>query len=149
MKIIASNRKARFNYELIDTYEAGIELQGSEVKSLRESNVSLQESYVLIRNQEALILNLHISAYAYASSAKSDPNRSRKLLLHKKQILKLEAKMKLQNLQLVPTKIYFNSKGLIKIKIALAKAKKLYDKRETIKKRDMERKIQRGRIKFS
>ncbi|WP_342223554.1 SsrA-binding protein SmpB [Spiroplasma endosymbiont of Asaphidion curtum] len=143
MKIIASNRKARFNYELIDTYEAGIELQGSEVKSLRESNVSLQESYILIRNQEALILNLHISTYAYASSAKPDPNRSRKLLLHKKQILKLEAKMKLQNLQLVPTKIYFNSKGLVKIEIALAKAKKLYDKRETVKKRDMERKIQK------
>ncbi|WP_342189851.1 SsrA-binding protein SmpB [Spiroplasma endosymbiont of Dilophus febrilis] len=143
MKIIASNRKARFNYELIDSYEAGIALQGSEVKSLRESNVSLQESYVLIRNQEALILNLHISTYAYALSAKLDPNRSRKLLLHKKEILKLEAKIKLQNLQLVPTKIYFNSKGLVKIEIALAKAKKLYDKRETIKKRDMERKIQK------
>lgn len=143
MKVIALNRKARFNYELLNDYEAGIELKGSEVKALRENNVSLQESYVIIRNQQATIINLHIGAYSYAADFKLEPNRSRRLLLHKREILKILQLVKLQNLQLIPTKLYFNQRGLVKVNISLAKTKKLYDKREVIKKREIARKIKK------
>lgn len=143
MKIIATNRKVRFNYELIKFYEAGIELLGSEVKSLRESNISLQDSYVIIREKQVYVINLHISNYKHTAIFQPSVDRPRRLLLHKSEIEKISKEMQLQKLQLIPTKIYFNSKSLVKLEIVLAKPKKLYDKRQVIKERDVSRKIKK------
>lgn len=139
MKIIATNRQASYNYTLLDKYEAGIVLLGSEIKSIRANNVTLKDSYVVIREGEAYLLNMHISQYKYTTFQPPDPERTRKLLLRKKEITKLANKVKLEQLAIIPTKIYFNSKSLVKIEIALAKGKKLYDKRNAIKERDLSR----------
>lgn len=138
IKIITNNSKARFNYFLEDFLECGIELKGSEIKSIRKTGASLQDAYVLFRNGEAFILNMHIAPYEHGSIFNHEPNRTRKLLLHKKEIKKMEQKAAEKALTVVPTKIYLK-KGKLKVEIALAKGKKLYDKRETIKKRDDER----------
>lgn len=138
IKIITNNSKARFNYFLEDFLECGIELKGSEIKSIRKTGASLQDAYVLFRNGEAFILNMHIAPYEHGNIFNHEPNRTRKLLLHKKEIKKMEQKANEKALTVVPTKIYLK-KGKLKVEIALAKGKKLYDKRETIKKRDDER----------
>lgn len=138
IKIIVNNSKARFNYFLEDFLECGIELKGSEIKSIRKSGASLQDSYVVIRNGEAYLLNMHIAQYESGNIFNHEPNRTRKLLLHKKEIRKLEQKAAEKVMTIVPTKVYLK-KGKLKVEIALGKGKKLYDKRETIKKRDDER----------
>ena len=138
IKIITNNSKARFNYFLEDFLECGIELKGSEIKSIRKTGASLQDAYVLFRNGEAYILNMHIAPYEHGNIFNHEPNRTRKLLLHKKEIKKMEQKANEKALTVVPTKIYLK-KGKLKVEIALAKGKKLFDKRETIKKRDDER----------
>ena len=143
IKIIASNKKAFFNYFLSDFIEAGIELKGTEIKSLRVTGATLNDAYVVIRNGEAELLNMHIKAYEQGNIFNHDPLRTRKLLLHKKEIRFLEQKIKTQGYTVVPTKIYF-SHGRAKVEIALAKGKKLYDKRETIKKRDLDREMAKG-----
>lgn len=144
MKIISTNRKASFNYELFDRYEAGIVLTGGEVKSIRNNQVTLNEAYVHIRQGEIFILNMHISPYEYVSAFVPEVDRTRKLLLHKKEINKIAQKVKLEKLVIVPTKIYF-SINRIKIEIATAKGKKLYDKRESIKQKDIERQLKKYR----
>ncbi|HEY9676026.1 MAG TPA: SsrA-binding protein SmpB [Waterburya sp.] len=146
-KVIADNRQARFLYEILETYEAGIELKGTEVKSIRQGKVNLQDGYALIRNGEAWLLNVHISPYQKATDYfNHDPRRTRRLLLHKKEIRKLIGKVEQQGLTLVPLKMYFK-RGLVKISIALGKGKKLHDKRESLKerqdKRDMARAMKR------
>lgn len=142
-KIISDNRQARFNYHIIETYEAGVSLQGTEVKSIREGKVNLRDGYALIRNDEAWLLNVHISPYQKAGEFfNHDPRRSRKLLLHKQEIRKLIGKVEQQGLTLVPLRMYFK-RGWVKVDIALAQGKKLYDKRETIKQRDDKRTMQR------
>ena len=144
IKVINSNSKARFNYFLEDFLECGIELRGSEIKSIRKSGTSLVDSYVMIRNGEAFILNMHIAPYEQGNVFNHEPNRTRKLLLHKKEIYKLEKKAMEKAMTIVPTKVYLK-KGKLKVEIALGKGKKLFDKRETIKRRDDERAIARAK----
>lgn len=146
-KVIADNRQARFRYEILETYEAGVELKGTEVKSIRQGKANLQDGYALIRNGEAWLLNVHISPYQKATDFfNHDPRRTRRLLLHKKEIRKLIGKVEQEGLTLVPLKMYFK-RGFVKITIALGKGKKLHDKRESLKerqdKRDMARAMKR------
>jgi SsrA-binding protein len=141
--IVATNRKAYHEFHILETYEAGIQLQGSEVKSIREGNASLKESYVLIRKGEAWLKGAHIATYSHTGSDGHEPVRDRKLLLHKKEISRIGSKLAEKGLTAVPTKLYFKG-GLIKLEVGLAKGKKLHDKRDTKKKRDVERDIQRA-----
>ncbi len=143
IKIISSNKKAHFNYFLSDFMEAGIELKGTEIKSLRVTGATINDSYVVIRNEEAEIINMYIKPYDHGNLFNHDPLRNRKLLLHKHQIRWLAQKIKTEGFTVVPTKIYF-SKGKVKVEIALAKGKHNYDKRETIKKRDLQRELDKG-----
>jgi SsrA-binding protein len=140
VELIAVNKKAR-DYEILETFEAGIELKGTEVKSLRERNVSFKDSFCRIKDGEVYLLNLHISPYRHASHFNHDPERPRKLLLHKREIKRLAGKLSTGGFTLIPTKLYFNDKGIAKVEIALAKGKKKYDKREEIKEREIQRKI--------
>jgi len=142
-KVLCKNSKARHNYFLEDFFETGIVLIGGEVKSLRNGKGNLSDSYVSVKEGEVFILNFHISPYLFATEEKQDPLRRRKLLLHKSEIKKLIGKMTREGYTIIPTKVYLKD-GKIKVEIALAKGKKLYDKREAIKKKDMERETARG-----
>lgn len=135
IKTISTNKKAHFNYFLSDFIECGIELFGVEIKSMRVNSCNINDAYVLFKNGEAFIVNMHISEYKQGSFTNKDPLRTRKLLLHKKEILKYSQKVILEGITVVPTKVYLKN-GRAKVEIALAKGKKLFDKRETIKKRD-------------
>ena len=140
---IAKNRRARHDYSIIDTYEAGIVLTGSEVKSLRDGKANISDAYGIVRNGEIFIINLHISAYERASYNNHEPTRTRKLLLHKREIGRLIGAIERQGLTLVPLELYFKH-GIAKVAMALGKGKKLHDKRETLKKRSWDR--ERGRL---
>ena len=142
IKIIAQNKKARFDYFILDTFEAGIVMTGTEVKSARLGKVNLKESFARIDNEEVYILNMHISPYEYGNINNHEPTRTRKLLLHKREINKLIGKTKEKGLALVPLKIYFKN-GKCKVEIGLGKGKKLYDKREDIKQKDTAREVER------
>lgn len=137
-KLLIKNKKAYFDFFIIETYECGIELKGAEVKSLIEGRASIKEAWVKIKDGQAYIVNMNISPYPFATSFKEDPLRERKLLLHKKEIIKISTKVKEKGLTLIPLKVYIKNKK-IKLEIGLVKAKKLYDKREEIKKRDERR----------
>lgn len=141
MKVIATNKKALFNYEILETYEAGVVLIGSEVKSIREGRVSLKESYAEIRDGEVFLINCHISPYPAANIFNHEPKRRRKLLLHKREIKRLLGRTTEKGLTLVPTKLYLNDRGIVKVELALAKGKKAYQKREAIRERDREREM--------
>ena len=143
IKTVATNRKAFHEYHILETHEAGIQLMGSEVKSIREGNVSLKESYVLIRKGEAWLKRAHIASYSHTGIEGHELIRDRKLLLHKKEISRIGSKLAEKGLTAVPTKLYFKG-GLIKLEVGLAKGKKLHDKRDSKKKRDVERDIQRA-----
>jgi len=143
IKTVATNRKAFHEYHILETHEAGIQLMGSEVKSIREGNVSLKESYVLIRAGEAWLKGAHIASYSHTGIEGHELIRDRKLLLHKKEISRIGSKLAEKGLTAVPTKLYFKG-GLIKLEVGLAKGKKLHDKRDSKKKRDVERDIQRA-----
>jgi len=136
------NRKARFDYEILEEYEAGIVLTGTEIKSVRNGQVNLKDSYAIIRGNEIFLLNTHISRYEEGNIFNHDETRTRKLLLHKKEILKLDEKIKLQGLTLVPLKLYFK-KNKAKVLIGLVRGKKNYDKRETMKERDIKRNLEK------
>jgi SsrA-binding protein len=142
MEIVSTNKKARFNYEIIEKIEAGISLKGTEVKSVRNKNVSIGESYAQIKDNEVFLHNLHISPYEQGNRENHDPIRVRKLLLHKQEIKKLVNKIQLKGLSLVPLSIYLK-KGKIKIELAVGRGKRLVDKRESIKKRAVDREIAR------
>lgn len=131
-----NNRKAKFDYEIEDTIECGIVLTGTEIKSIRLGNVNLKDSYAIVRNNEVYLLNMHISEYKEGNIFNHDETRTRKLLLHKKEILKLRDKLQIEGFTLVPLKLYFKGNN-VKILIGIGKGKKTYDKRESIKKRDM------------
>lgn len=137
-KTLLVNKKARFEYEILDSFEAGISLVGTEVKSLRQSNANFLDSYAKIKNEEIFIVNLHISEYKYGNIQNHEPKRIRKLLLKKQEIRKLESKVLEKGLTLVPLSFYLKN-GKIKLELGLCRGKKLYDKRETIKQRDIER----------
>ena len=148
IKLIASNKKAWHNYKIDDEYEAGIVLAGSEVKAIREGRVSFADSYADIRRDEIFIRQLHISPYKFAYNANHETLRTRKLLLHKYEISKLTVKIREKGYTLIPLKIYFKN-DKIKILIGLGKGKRLYDKRETIKEKDVKRDMDRERKKYS
>ena len=140
---VSNNRKAYHEFQILETFEAGIELLGSEVKSLREGKASLRESYVLIKKGQAWLRGMHISAYSHTGFKGHELTRKRRLLLHKNEILKINQKLAEKGLTAVPLKIYFNKRGWLKVEIGLAKGKKLFDKRETKKRRDVEKVMQR------
>jgi SsrA-binding protein len=146
-KLICQNKKAFHNYFIEETYQAGVALLGSEVKSLREGKANLGDSYGDIKRSEVFLVDAHISPYPQANRLNHDPLRTRKLLLHKKEIKRLIGKVEQRGYTLIPTKLYFVN-GKVKIDLALAKGKKLFDKRETLKKRTMEREMERGRKGF-
>lgn len=141
MKLISTNKKAYFNYEILETYEAGISLRGSEVKSIRDGRISLKESYAEIKDGEVFLVNCHISPYEPANRFNHEPRRERKLLLHRREIKRLIGKILEKGLTLVPTKVFINDKGKVKIELSLAKGKRAYQKREIIKERDREREM--------
>ncbi len=139
IKIVGENRRARYDFEILEDFEAGIELRGSEVKSLREGRVNLAESYAAMKGNELFLLNSNISEYREANRFNHDPKRPRKLLLHRKQIDRLSVGILREGLTIIPLKLFFNTRGRAKIDIALAKGKKTIDKRDTIKSRDWSR----------
>lgn len=141
------NRKANFDYQILETYESGIVLTGTEIKSIRLGKVNLKDSYCIIKNGEMFILNMHISAYDFGNIFNHEETRTRKLLLHKKEILKLKSSLDLNGLTIIPLKLYFK-KSKVKILIGLAKGKHNYDKREAIKKKDQERELKKS-IKYN
>lgn len=142
IKIIATNRKANFEYSILNKYESGIILTGTEVKSLRDSKVNIQDAYGRLISNEVWLINSNISEYKYGNINNHDPLRNRKLLLNKREIRKIKQELQEKGLTLVPLKIYFKG-SLIKLEIGIAKGKKLFDKRESIKKREVERKLSR------
>ena len=144
LRVVADNRKARFNYMIGDVVEAGIALTGTEVKSLRQGKATIAESYADARGGELWLINSNIPEYLQASRFNHAPKRARKLLLHKRQISKLIGAVEREGMTLVPLKLYFNDKGRAKVELAVARGKKLHDKRETEKKRSWER--ERGRL---
>lgn len=143
-KVVATNRKAFHDYFIEERYEAGIMLHGTEVKSLREGRVNLQDSYASVRGSEVFLHQCHISPYSHGNIMNHDPTRVRKLLLHKSEIHKLLGKTQQKGLTLVPLRIYFSKRGYAKVELGLAKGKKLYDRRETIKSREAGREVQRA-----
>ena len=143
-KVVADNRKARFNFQIGETFEAGIQLAGSEVKSLRLSRATIAESYVSPERGEIFLINANIPVYVQASRFNHDPKRPRKLLLNKREIGQLMGAVEREGMSIVPLRLYFNERGMAKIEIALAQGKKLHDKRETEKKRDWAR--EKGRL---
>jgi SsrA-binding protein len=142
-KMICVNKRARFDYEISDVYEAGMALQGTEVKSLREGRVSLQDAYADMQHGELYLLQAHIDQYEQGNRFNHDPDRPRKLLLHKGEIRRLVGKTQEKGLTLIPTRMYF-SRGKAKVELGLAKGKKAYDKRQTLKRRTAEREIERA-----
>ncbi|OFW03114.1 MAG: SsrA-binding protein [Acidobacteria bacterium RIFCSPLOWO2_12_FULL_59_11] len=145
-KVLSTNRQAAHNYHLLERYEAGLALTGTEVKAVRSGQTNLKDSFATIRNGEAWLLNCHISPYEYGNRQNHDPLRKRKLLLHREEIRRLTGKVEQRGLTLVPTKLYLKN-GRIKCEIALAKGKKVYDKRETERRKTADREAQQA-IKY-
>lgn len=143
VKVLAQNRKARFSYEILESFEAGIVLTGTEVKSARQGRVNLQDAYATVEKGEVFIKGMHISPYDQGNRFNPDPLRKRKLLLHKREIRKLAVSVQQEGLTLIPLRLYLK-RALIKLELAIAKGKKLYDKRESIKKRETERELSRN-----
>jgi len=141
MKIVASNKKAYFNYEFVESMEAGIALLGSEVKSVREGRVSLKDSFAEVKNGEVFLLHMNISPYEQANIFNHEPLREKKLLLHRQEIKRLIGKIREKGYTLIPTKVILNEKGKVKVEISLAKGKRTYEKRRAIKERDLEREV--------
>jgi SsrA-binding protein len=139
LKIVGENRRARYDYQIMEDFEAGIELRGSEVKSLREGRINLAEAYAAMKGNELFLINSNIAEYREANRFNHDPKRPRRLLLHRKEINRLASGILREGLTIVPLKIFFNRRGVAKVDIALARGKKLHDKRETIKSRDWSR----------
>lgn len=140
------NRKAGFEFEFLETFEAGIVLTGTEIKSIREGKASISEAYCFLSQEALWIKGMTISPYTNSSFASHEPNRERKLLLKKKEVSRIEVKIEEKGLTIVPLRLFINSRGFAKLEIAVARGKKLYDKRDTIKKKDQERELQRMRI---
>lgn len=145
MKIVSQNKKAYHDYFIEDTYEAGIELKGTEIKSIRKGSANLKDSYIRIKNGEAFLEGMHVAPYEQGNIFNHDPLRTRKLLLHKKQITKLYKEVKESGMTLVPTKLYFGDhSSKIKVEVAVARGKKLYDKRQDMKAKDAKRDIEKA-----
>jgi SsrA-binding protein len=143
-KVLSTNRKAFYDFMIEEKVEAGIVLVGTEVKALREGRLNLRDSYAAIINEKAILHNCHIGTYSHGNQMNHEPLRPRTLLLHKKEIERLQAKVQQKGLTLVPLRLYFNERGRVKLELALARGKKTYDRRETIKKREAGREIDRA-----
>ncbi len=143
-RVIANNKKARHDYFILETYEAGIALQGTEVKSMRLGKVNLKDSYAHIENGELILSNMHIGPYEKASYTNHDPLRDRKLLMHKREIMRLWGKSQEKGLTLVPLRLYFNEQNRVKVELALAKGKRVYDRREELARKDANRQIEKA-----
>jgi SsrA-binding protein len=148
MKTIAQNRKAFHDYEILDKFEAGMALAGSEVKSIRAGRISLKDSFVEIQNGEAFLLRCHISPYEQASIFNHEPERKRKLLLNRREIHRLDQKVKTRGFSIVPLQVYMTDKGLFKIEIALVRGKREYEKKQKLKERDLQREMDRDVQRF-
>lgn len=142
-KTVTDNRRARHEYHVLETYEAGIALSGTEVKSLRAGRANLQDSFARVENGEVMLYNLHISPYEQGNRYNHEPKRTRTLLMHKQEIMRLYGKVREKGLALIPLKIYFNPRGKVKVEVALAQGKKSYDKRQDIAARDAKREMDR------
>lgn len=142
-KINILNRKAKFEYEFLDSFTAGIKLVGTEIKAIREGKANIAESFCEFSNSELFVINMHIEEYSHATYFNHSPKSERKLLLNKKELKKLEKEVKNTGLTIIPTKLFINDRGLAKLNIVLARGKKMYDKRETIKDRDNKRTLDR------
>ncbi|MFH1504013.1 MAG: SsrA-binding protein SmpB [Candidatus Omnitrophota bacterium] len=148
MKIVAANKKAGRNYHIMEAFEAGIELRGNEVKSLRAKSCSLDDSFARVEREELFLYNMHIPEFEKSSFFKTEPKRIRKLLVHKKEIKKLIGFTTQKGLTIIPLKIYFNDKGLAKVEVALAKGKHTFDKRKKLKEKAVQKETQRALKKF-
>ncbi len=148
MKVITVNKKAFFDYEIIEKLEAGLELVGSEVKSLREGRVNLKDSFVEVRGQQAFLIHAHISPYPNASYNNHEPERVRRLLLHHREIHRLDQKVRAKGVTIMPLRLYFNDQGRAKIEIGLARGKREYEKKQKIKEKDVKREIDRDMRHF-
>jgi len=137
------NRKAKFNYEFLDKYTAGIKLAGTEIKAIREGKANISESFCEFNNHELFVINMHVEEYSHATHFNHNPKSERKLLLQRRELRKLEKEVTNSGLTIVPLRLFINDRGLAKIQITLAKGKKLYDKRETIKDRESKRRLDR------
>ena len=137
------NRKARFEYEILDKYVAGIKLAGTEIKAIRQGKASIAESFCEFQNNELFVINMHVEEYSHATHFNHNPKSERKLLMQRRELRKLEKEVKNSGLTIIPLRVFINDRGLAKMQIALAKGKKLYDKRETIKDRESKRKLDR------
>lgn len=144
MKVVCTNRKASRDYDIVETFEAGIVLKGTEVKSLREGKAHLKDSYAVVEDGELFLYNAHVSPYSKGNIANHDPTRARKLLMHSHQIRRLYGKTTMKGFTLVPLKLYFNDAGKAKVELGLARGKKLYDKRREIAERDAKREMRRA-----
>ena len=147
-KVVATNRKARYEYQILERFEAGISLKGTEVKSLRQGRANINEAYGVVRKGEVFLENAHISAYEQGNRWNLPERRTRKLLLHQREIKKLIGGVTRKGYTIVPLKLYFNERGYAKLEIALAKGKKTYNKKEDIKRRDLERETRREMKKY-
>ncbi|SHK91859.1 SsrA-binding protein SmpB [Desulforamulus aeronauticus] len=143
-KTVTENRRARHEYHILETYEAGISLSGTEVKSLRAGKANLQDSFARVENGEMMLYNMHISPYEQGNRFNHEPKRTRRLLMHKQEIMRLLGKVREKGLALVPLKVYFNPRGKVKVELALAQGKKSYDKRQDIANRDAKREMERA-----
>jgi SsrA-binding protein len=141
VKIVTDNRRARHDYSILETYEAGIALTGTEVKSLRSGKANIKDSYARVENGELILHDMHISPYEQGNRFNHEPRRPRRLLMHRYEIQRLYGKIREKGLTLIPLKVYFNERGRAKVELALAKGKRLYDKREAIAARDAQREI--------
>lgn len=149
MKTVAVNKKARHNYQVIESFEAGIELRGNEVKSLRTKSCSLDESFARVDNEELFVYDLHIPEFEKSSFFKSEPKRTRKLLVHKKEIKRLIGFTTQKGLTIIPLKVYFNDKGVAKVEIALVKGKHTFDKRKKLRDKAVQKETRRALKKFN
>lgn len=138
IKVVSTNKKARFEYFILETFEAGLVLKGTEIKSVRNGQISLQEAYVRTNGSEIWLVGAHVAPYEHASAYQHDPKRERKLLMHKKEIRKIWDEVRIKGMTIVPIRVYLKA-GKAKLEIGLAKGKKQYDKRESIKQKDIER----------
>lgn len=146
--VVIKNKKAFFEYEILDQFTCGIQLQGTEVKSLRLGKASIVEAYCYFNNGELFVKNMHIAEYSHGNIYNHEPTRNRKLLLHKKELEKLATKVKDVGISIVPLKLFFSDKGWAKLEIGLARGKKLHDKRESLKAKDNQRQMQRAKNQF-
>ena len=143
------NRKARFEYEILDKYVAGIKLAGTEIKAIRQGKASIAECFCESQNNELFVINMHVEEYSHATHFNHNPKSERKLLLQRRELRKLEKEVKNSGLTIIPLRVFINDRGLAKMQIALAKGKKLYDKRETIKDRESKRKLDRIKKEYN